>query len=363
MADIFNPNFSDGSIERLNVDTHVVDTIVSIGGGLRGIAIDQTNQKLYWTDVDSKTISRSNLDGTFIVPIVTTGLSWPMDIDVDPIANWIAWGDQTVGDVGHAHLDGSGAGALLSTPFGSGIVFDQAHGKIYWTTALPSGVDGEIRRCNLDGSGVTVIVTGLGKPASIALDVTGGKIYWTDYVNDVVRRANLDGSVPENLYVVGANLNPDGIALDLTAGKVYWAQEYAADRDKIMRMNLNGTNPEEVLVGNFGLISDLVFIGDVADVVGSSPGTGAALSSWPNPLTDHATIRLALPESGPVRLGLYAADGRRIAAILDGVLPAGNHDVDWTGRDEAGRAVPGGVYFYRAEIGGRSTTAKVTVTR
>ena len=40
-------------------------------------------------------------------------------------------------------------------------------------------MNGKIRRADLDGSNVRDIVTGLDQIASLALDVAGGKIYWT----------------------------------------------------------------------------------------------------------------------------------------------------------------------------------------
>ena len=46
-----------------------------------------------------------------------------------------------------------------------------------------------------DGSGVEDLVTsGLGSPRGIALDVAGGKMYWTDWGTEKIQRANLDGT-------------------------------------------------------------------------------------------------------------------------------------------------------------------------
>ena len=134
------------------------------------------------------------------------------------------------------------------------------NGKIYWTANIsdPPWNQGKIMCADLDGTNIETVVTGAGKPADIALDAIDGKVYWTDYAFDVVRRANLDGTDVEDLYVVGANLNPGGIALDRAEGRVYWGQDITSSPHtaKIMRMNLDGSNPEDVADG-FGLVSDI----------------------------------------------------------------------------------------------------------
>ena len=50
---------------------------------------------------------------------------------------------------------------------------------------------------------------------SIALDVAGGKLYWTDWTTRKIRRANLDGSGVEELL----SANSLGIALSLPQTK------------------------------------------------------------------------------------------------------------------------------------------------
>ena len=72
---------------------------------------------------------------------------------------------------------------------------------------------GTIQRANLDGSQVEDLVTGLSGPLGIALDVQGGRIYWTENWTDKIQRANLDGSHVEDLAM---GLRPArGIALFL----------------------------------------------------------------------------------------------------------------------------------------------------
>ena len=62
---------------------------------------------------------------------------------------------------------------------------------MYWTNWEDTG---KIQRANLDGSGVEDLVTsGLDIPRGIALDLAGGKMYWTDWGTEKIQRANLDG--------------------------------------------------------------------------------------------------------------------------------------------------------------------------
>jgi hypothetical protein len=68
----------------------------------------------------------------------------------------------------------------------------------------------------------------------------------------------------------------------------------------------------------------------------------------PNPAPlGHASVRFDLAQAGHVRLALYDVRGREVARHVDGETPAGAHARSWNGRDFAGRAVPGGVYFAR----------------
>ena len=65
-----------------------------------------------------------------------------------------------------------------------------------------------------------LITTGLFGPNRIALDVAGGKMYWTDsrFQNaDKIQRANLDGSEVEDLVTTGLTA-PFALALDFTPG-------------------------------------------------------------------------------------------------------------------------------------------------
>ena len=120
----------------------------------------------------------------------------------------------------------------LGTP--AGIALDVAGGKMYWTNFGTA----KIQRANLDGTEVQNLVTiGLARPAGIALDVAGGKMYWTDFFTTKIQRANLDGTNIEDLVTTGL-LVPYGIALDVAGGKMYWTDSGTA---KIQRANLDGT--------------------------------------------------------------------------------------------------------------------------
>ena len=250
-VDIFNPDPSYGSIRTLEIGQKKSQPILDTGGGLRALDVDVQGGKIYWCDSDIPGIFRCNLDGSQVEPLITTGLQFPSAIAVDAAGGKIYWGDQLTNELRRANLDGSDNQLLRNTPFHRGIVVDSANGKVYWSTSI-NLFKGEILRCNLDGPGLETVITSNDpefKPNAIAIDLEGGKVYWTDYVVDCVRRGNLDGTNIQTLYQVPANLNPRGIALDLAAKKIYWGQDvdFKSPIGAIMSMGLDGAAPDTVL--------------------------------------------------------------------------------------------------------------------
>lgn len=87
------------------------------------------------------------------------------------------------------------------------------------------------------------------------------------------------------------------------------------------------------------------------------------LSTTPNPVRRTASVEFALPAGGDATLRVFDVRGRGVASIKRTGLPAGRHSVDWDTRDETGRKVPAGQYFYRLEGERNSKTAELTVLR
>jgi hypothetical protein len=83
----------------------------------------------------------------------------------------------------------------------------------------------------------------------------------------------------------------------------------------------------------------------------------------PNPFNPSTTIAFSLPEVQRVRLTIYALDGRRVAGLLDERRGPGWHSLTWNGRDDRGRAVASGTYFYRLEAGPHGETRKMILTK
>ena len=100
--------------------------------------------------------------------------------------------------------------------------------------------------------------------------------------------------------------------------------------------------------------------------VGDTPGASrlpALAQNRPNPFNPRTDIAFDLPQSGRVRLAIYAADGRLVTTLVEGDLPAGPHSVAWDGLDARGRAVPSGTYFYRLETASGSQARRLSLVR
>jgi hypothetical protein len=54
--------------------------------------------------------------------------------------------------------------------------------------------------------------------------------------------------------------------------------------------------------------------------------------------------------------------GRRVASLVDGVLPAGQHEVSWTGVGSGG-PVRSGLYYFTLEVPGRRIVRSFVLVR
>ncbi|MBN1884712.1 MAG: hypothetical protein JW876_04210 [Candidatus Krumholzibacteriota bacterium] len=96
----------------------------------------------------------------------------------------------------------------------------------------------------------------------------------------------------------------------------------------------------------------------------SVPAAPFALrQNTPNPFNPVTTIRYSLAASGFVRLAVYDAAGRRIAVLVDGVERAGDHAVEWCGRDDRGGRAGSGVYFAVLSSGKSRLSMKMVLLR
>ena len=96
---------------------------------------------------------------------------------------------------------------------------------------------------------------------------------------------------------------------------------------------------------------------------GVLPGAEVLLQNYPNPFNPETTIEFTLPARDSARLEIFDALGQRVAILWDGPLAAGSHRLQWDGRDERGRLLGSGVYFYRLHSGELSRVRRMVLLR
>ena len=67
---------------------------------------------------------------------------------------------------------------------------------------------------------------------------------------------------------------------------------------------------------------------------------------WPNPFNPLVNARFTLSQGASVQAGIFDLSGRRVAVLADGWFDAGDHALQWDGK-QAGRSVAAGVYMMR----------------
>jgi len=145
----------------------------------------------------------------------------------------------------------------------------------------------------------------------------------------------------------GGSHNPYGGRFAFLSGRPYrWAAgDLATNVETIVReLFVSGASAPEV---------------DPAHPAGAAPRMLRAAS----PVGAAAAMRLELPVAARVRLQLFDTQGRLVATVLDGHLPAGVHPILWDGRSTSGHSVATGSYLAVLSHSGARCSQRIVLVR
>jgi hypothetical protein len=192
-------------------------------------------------------------------------------------------------------------------------------------------------------------------------------------VNNIAR---CDGSAWQPL---GAGLNGSAQALTVYAGKLIATGGFVVAGTATVNgvARWDGTSWRSLgsgtdgWVGSAAVYQNELIVGGGLTTAGTSgapdraaPPTRFALhQNRPNPFVRQPSVGFDLPVETEVRLRVFDVNGRAVATLVDGRLPAGSHRAVWDGVDDAGQTLSSGMYLCRLEASGYTWTCRLLIVK
>ncbi|CAJ1414342.1 unnamed protein product [Effrenium voratum] len=328
------------NIQRAKLDGSGVEEVVS---GLKrpsGLAVDGA-KGLLWTDLEDRAVWRAQLDGSQ-AEVHVEGLQAPTGTSLALSEGRVIWADLSLrqilcsrggapevlldelkspnavatdaagqvywGDFGTRKIHRMTGQREVVVPYGrnsTSIVVDSARRKLFWTNFGT----GAIYRCNLDGTEMQPLITGLQSPSALALAPKAGHLYWLERSSGAIRRATTEGTHVEDVL----RGLPDPWALALLEGEgpaaaIVPIDKYSwTDEGAVVKVYVNeSANPAAIAAAGDGRGSALQVEFQARGfvlTVGQSPAFQ---------LRVRGLLQEVLPESCKVRLSA----GKRITVSL-----------------------------------------------
>ena len=116
--------------------------------------------------------------------------------------------------------------------------------------------------------------------------------------------------------------------------------------------------------GNTALATAQVLVPhDMSDLIVGGSGSTSIRSVHPNPFNPQTTVDYSVLAGDRVQVTIYDARGQLVRRLVDQAMPAGDHSVVWTGRDDAGLTVGSGVYFVKLSVGAHAESRKIVLLK
>lgn len=87
------------------------------------------------------------------------------------------------------------------------------------------------------------------------------------------------------------------------------------------------------------------------------------MGNYPNPFNPNTSIRFNLPESSQVAVTIFNVLGQKVKNLYNGEMNGGNNTLSWNGKDNSGKTVGTGVYFYTIKTAQNHFTGKMLLVK
>jgi hypothetical protein len=122
-------------------------------------------------------------------------------------------------------------------------------------------------------------------------------------------------------------------------------------------------SPDTLRTLNFSYIPSAV---NEEEIPAALPDNFVLSQNYPNPFNQSTELRYYIPErikSAYISLKIYNLLGQYLRTLVSENQCSGNHKTVWDGKDEKGREVASGIYFYKLEAGDFKFTRRMVLLK
>jgi len=206
---VYYSSHTQHAIKRMSDTGEDVVTLANVSGLPDGLAIDDVNQRMYWTDWESGTVTRAKLDGTERSTIISSGGNIS-GVFVDPGTSQLFWLDQDLSEVHRSGILGQNDTTIIEGETWKWIRDFQvslADDKLFVIDDFKE----QIVRTDRNGYNREVIVDSVPGATRIAFDQYSQKLYWSDYNEQCIYvkdlRKNITRRIVENVYAISMDID------------------------------------------------------------------------------------------------------------------------------------------------------------
>ncbi|XP_051476203.1 low-density lipoprotein receptor-related protein 5 isoform X2 [Apus apus] len=210
---------SRAAIHRISLETNNNDVAIPLTGVKEASALDfdVSDNRIYWTDVSLKTISRAFMNGSSVEHVIEFGLDYPEGMAVDWMGKNLYWADTGTNRIEVARLDGQYRQVLLWKDLDNprSLALDPTKGYMYWTEW---GGKPRIVQAYMDGTNSITLVDKVGRANDLTIDYEDQRLYWTDLDTSMIESSNMLGQERE---IIADDL-PHPFGLTQYSDYIYW---------------------------------------------------------------------------------------------------------------------------------------------
>ncbi len=85
--------------------------------------------------------------------------------------------------------------------------------------------------------------------------------------------------------------------------------------------------------------------------------------NFPNPFNPTTEIAYSIPKKDQVIINIYDIQGKKVKTLVNSQITAGNYQVTWDAKNDLGKVMPAGLYFYKLQTTNQVQTQKMILVK